>query len=253
MNVILADTVIHQDAEGRFSLNDMHKASGGAAKHAPSKFWRQDSVKEMADALNWTKSSSLEPLVTTPGRLGGTYACKELVYAYAMWVSPEFAIHVIRTFDAIVTGRTAESLWIHMVDVFQVVQDIHWAKKTVRRRAEVSALPAAALPRLRQALKNPDHSEYLIVADAPGTDAFCRADKVCAAAELAFSQVYGISTGAAAYNHTGFSAEDFVELRRKSLDLFSTSLEHVLSLIKTAPAVARAPGATKAAAQLLIS
>ena len=101
--------------DGLYSLNDMHKASGSDKKHQPAFFMRNKETKDLVDELKDEYSSSAnmqnkEPVRAVRGiqkdnKPQGTYVCKELVYRYAMWISPKFALLVIRTFDNLVTGE----------------------------------------------------------------------------------------------------------------------------------------------------
>jgi len=101
MNELTVLTSKIRQHDGLFSLNDLHKVSGQAAKHKPVYFLRNDQTKELIEEIQKGADSYLLPFRTEPGRNGGTYACKELVYAYAMWISPKFHLAVIRAFDAI--------------------------------------------------------------------------------------------------------------------------------------------------------
>ncbi|WP_143706568.1 KilA-N domain-containing protein, partial [Xenorhabdus innexi] len=101
--IILNGVKISTDKQGRYRLNDLHKASGGEAKHQPSLWSTNQQTQALVDLLK--KETLGNPIVSIEGRKGGTYACKELVYAYAMWISPEFHLHVIRTFDAVIMSE----------------------------------------------------------------------------------------------------------------------------------------------------
>ena len=49
LTLVISDTLIHQDTNGHYSLNDFHQAAGGESKHKPSNFLRLDSTKALVD------------------------------------------------------------------------------------------------------------------------------------------------------------------------------------------------------------
>ena len=95
----VAGTSVRQ-VNGLYSLNDLHKASGGEAKHEPNQFSRLEQTQALIAEI---KSADMRNCIETRrGNNGGTYACKELVIAYAAWISAAFHLKVIRVFlDAV--------------------------------------------------------------------------------------------------------------------------------------------------------
>lgn len=100
----IAETVINM-VDGLYSLNDLHKASGNIEKHQPAFFIRNQEVTELAKEIMQSANLQSDQVIrkVNGGHNRGTYACKEIVYRYAMWISPKFALIVIRAFDAMVT------------------------------------------------------------------------------------------------------------------------------------------------------
>ncbi|MBX0360396.1 KilA-N domain-containing protein [Acinetobacter baumannii] len=111
--LVIGDFTIRQDEEGRFMLGDLHKASGGEKKHQPSNFLRTEQIKELINEIDHSAnlqssdndhSSNMRSAVkvVNGGDNRGTYVVEEIVYAYAMWISPKFHLMVIRAYDSLV-------------------------------------------------------------------------------------------------------------------------------------------------------
>ncbi len=99
---------VRRDLDGRYCLNDLHRAAGGAVQHRPSDWLKNKQTQDLVDELSseWGISSleGNQPVsVIHGGNNQGTYVTKELVYAYAMWISATFSLKVIRTFDSAVS------------------------------------------------------------------------------------------------------------------------------------------------------
>ena len=111
--LVIGEFAIRQDDEGRYSLADLHKASGNLAKHKPSNFLRVEQTQELIKEIEQCSDISLcennhfsnmrsAVKVINGGNNRGTYAVKEMVYAYAMWISAKFHLMVIRAYDSLV-------------------------------------------------------------------------------------------------------------------------------------------------------
>lgn len=96
------------DTEGRYCLNDLHMAAGREPKHKPAEWLRYSTAKELVEELK-VENLALSPLAAKLGRNGGTFVVKELVYAYAMWISPAFHFKVIRAYDTLQTQGIAST------------------------------------------------------------------------------------------------------------------------------------------------
>ena len=112
MQLTLTDQPIRRDSAGRYCLNDLHKAAGGLPHQRPSKWLTNKQTKAQVAVLASEPEFGLrtEPVVTIAVGAPSTYIAKELVYSYAMWISPVFHFKVVRAYDALVTGNYIKPL-----------------------------------------------------------------------------------------------------------------------------------------------
>lgn len=109
--LMICGTTIRRDADGRYCLNDLHQAAGGEKRHQPSDWLRLQQTEALIAELSdpGIPGSGLPPPIYTKrgGIEQGTYVVKELVYSYAMWISPAFHLQVIRAYDRLVAAAPA--------------------------------------------------------------------------------------------------------------------------------------------------
>jgi len=111
--LVIGDFSIRQDEDGRYCLNDLHKASGGLEKHKPTRFIRNKQTQELIQEIEQTSNMRFGENNQRPnlvfavktlhgGPSSGTYVVEDLVYSYAMWISAKFHLMVIRAYDSLV-------------------------------------------------------------------------------------------------------------------------------------------------------
>jgi len=97
--LVISSIPVRLDNDGRYCLNDLHKASGNKEKHKPKFFLANQQTKELINEIS--AEGGIPPSQVKHGV--GSYAVRELVLFYAMWISPSFSLKVIRAYDSLVT------------------------------------------------------------------------------------------------------------------------------------------------------
>ena len=111
MTIHIAGLTIEQSSNGLYSINDLHRASGGLKKHQPALWFQLQSTtnfvryqESKSQAQNHKNINLVIETIQGKGKSQGTFVSRKLVVAYAMWISPAFADHVLDTFLDVVDG-----------------------------------------------------------------------------------------------------------------------------------------------------
>ena len=104
-----------RELDGLFSLNDLHAAAGGESKHEPNRFVRLDQTQALITEISNTPEMAGTTAITSKPKVG-TYACRELVIAYAAWISAAFHLKVIRVFLGQASAAPVPATDAHKID-----------------------------------------------------------------------------------------------------------------------------------------
>lgn len=144
----VAGVGIRQDEEGRYSLNDLHAAAGGEQKNRP-KYWIENLQTQALVAE--IEKGGIPPIVAKQGL--GTFVTRDLVYAYAMWISPSFQLKVIRAYDELVNQPVNPSR-LSRLQLIELALIAEQERIALEEKVQVLEPKAAALERIAEAEGN---------------------------------------------------------------------------------------------------
>jgi hypothetical protein len=126
--IMISSANIKVNQDGLYCINDLHKASGGEVRHKPTDWLRTRQATELSEEILKSGNPSIKK---NAGRYGGTYVCRQLVYAYAMWVSPKFNLEVINFFDR---NKKVET------DLQSLVNNVHILGESLSTQLDTTSL-----------------------------------------------------------------------------------------------------------------
>lgn len=141
---VIAGIEITTDAEGRFNLNALHKASGAAKGKAPNEWLRTQQARDLADELK-PEIPGFRNVESKPGRYGGTFAHELLAISYAGWISPAFQLKVNQVFLDYRSGKLSPAsppTNMTRLEILQLAMEAE--RENIRLTAQVEELSPKA-------------------------------------------------------------------------------------------------------------
>lgn len=76
-------------------------------------------------AKEWMEKTKAVGLIAKAGRYGGTYAHKDIAFEFAMWISPEFKVYLIREFQRLKQQEQMQLGWSAKRELSKINYRIH--------------------------------------------------------------------------------------------------------------------------------
>ena len=76
-------------------------------------------------AKEWMDKTKAIGIVSKAGRYGGTYAHKDIAFEFAMWISPEFKVYLIREFQRLKSEEQKQTVWSAKRELSKINYHIH--------------------------------------------------------------------------------------------------------------------------------
>lgn len=108
-------------------------------------------------AKEWITSTQAIGLVSKAGRYGGTYAHKDIAFEFAMWISPEFKVYLIKDYERLKSEEQKLIGWTAKRELSKINYRIH-------TDAIKEKLIPAEVTREQAALKYADEADVLNIA-----------------------------------------------------------------------------------------
>ena len=91
-----------------------------------------DTIKSQAglnrfrlSAKEWMERTHAIGIISKAGRYGGTYAHKDIAFEFAMWISPEFKVYLIREFQRLKDDEQKQVGWTAKRELSKINYRIH--------------------------------------------------------------------------------------------------------------------------------